>query len=118
LSFVSCGARACSREHALDRLADDLGRAPLELLAQRPRLQAAGIAGVAVDHLLVELLPGDVDLLRVHDDHEVARVDVRRVLRLALAAQGVGDLRREPAQGLPSASTTYQSRWISPGLAV
>jgi hypothetical protein len=42
-----------------------------------------------------------VDLLGVDDDDEVAGVDMRRVLRLALAAQGVGDAGRQPAQGLP-----------------
>ena len=40
------------------------------------------------------------DLLRVDDDDEVAGVDVRRVLRLVLAAQRVGDVRRETAEGL------------------
>src|SRR4051812_4388686 len=89
------------RQHALDGFANDLGRPAIELLAHRPRLQAAREARVPVDHLLVELLAGEVDLLRVDDDHEVTRVDVRRVLRLLLPAQGVGDLRREPAQGLP-----------------
>ena len=55
---------------------------------------------MAVVHLVVELVPRHRDLLRVDDDDEVARVDVRRVLRLALAAQHVGDLRREPPQDL------------------
>ena len=55
---------------------------------------------MAVVHLLVELVPGDLDLLRVDDHDEVTGVDVRRVLRLPLAAQGVGDARRKPAQGL------------------
>src|SRR5689334_24209045 len=35
-----------AREHAPDGLADDLCRAPLELLAKRAAAQAAGIAGV------------------------------------------------------------------------
>ena len=52
-------------------------------------------------HLLVELVPGDVDLLGVDDDDEVAGVDVRGVLGLALAAQRVGDLRRKTPEGLP-----------------
>jgi hypothetical protein len=55
---------------------------------------------VAVVHLLLALLPGHRDLLGVDDDDEVARVDVRRVRRLALAAQGVGDLGREAPEGL------------------
>src|SRR5205814_3420658 len=42
----------------------------------------------------------DGDLLRVDDDDEVAGVDVVRELRLALAAQTLGDLGRETAQGL------------------
>ena len=63
-------------------------------------LQPSGIAGVAVVELVVELVAGDRDLLRVDDDDEVAGVDVRRELRLALAAQPVGDLGREPAEGL------------------
>src|SRR3954462_2349218 len=62
------------RQHALDGLADDLGRTAVELFPHRPRLEATGKAGVAVDHLLVELLTGEVDLLRVDDDHEVTRV--------------------------------------------
>src|SRR5262245_65255988 len=43
-------------QHPLNRLADDLGGAPLELLAQRPLPDPARIAGVAVVDLLVELL--------------------------------------------------------------
>src|SRR5436309_965525 len=89
------------REHPLDRDAKDFGRAPVELLAERAALQPARITGVAVVPLLVELVPRDVDLLRVHDDDEVARVGMRRELRLALAAERVGDLGRETAQGLP-----------------
>src|SRR5207237_7810556 len=81
--------------------ADDLGGAPVELLAQRAALEPAGIAGMPVVLLLVELVAGDLDLLGVHDDDEVAGVHVRRVLRLPLPAQCVGDLGREAAQGLP-----------------
>src|SRR5438046_8444269 len=50
---------------------------------------------VLVVHLLLELLARDRDLLGVHDDDEVARVDVRRVDRLRLAPQALGDLGRE-----------------------
>src|SRR5205085_11838285 len=89
------------REHPLHSGAEHLGRAPVELLAQRPALEPARITGVAVVPLLVELVARDVNLLRVHHDNEVAGVDMRRELRLALAAERVGDLRRETAQGLP-----------------
>src|SRR5579862_1087309 len=87
-------------EHPLDRDADHLGRAPVELLAERAAAQAAGIARVAVVPLLVELVSRHLDLLGVHDDHEVAGVDVRRVLRLPLAAERVRDLGRETAERL------------------
>src|SRR3954468_6748477 len=87
-------------EHPLHGDAEHFGRPALELLAKRPAAQAARIAGVAVVPLLVELVAGDVDLLGVHDDHEVACVDVRRELRLPLAPECVGDLGREPAERL------------------
>jgi hypothetical protein len=70
---------------------------------------------VAVVELGGALVASDSNLLGVDDDDEIAGVDVRRVGRFALAAQGVGDLRREPTECLPS--TTYQSRWRSVGLA-
>ena len=55
---------------------------------------------MAVIELLVELVAGDVDLLRVDHDDEVTGVDVRRVLRLVLAAQRVRDRRSEAPEGL------------------
>ena len=101
LQLLDLGAReAVAGEHPLDGLAQHLGRPALELVAQRPALEPARVARVAVVHLRVELVAGDVDLLRVHDDDEVAGVDVRRVLRLALAAQRVGDLRSQTPQRL------------------
>src|SRR5919198_4511486 len=92
---------AVAGKHPLDRLADHLGRPALQLIAKWPALEAAGIAGMAVVELVVELVAGDMDLFGVNDDDEVARIDVRRVLRLRLAAQRVGDLGRQAAQGLP-----------------
>jgi hypothetical protein len=56
---------AIAREHALDRLADDLGRPTLELRPERPRAETAGKAGMAVVELLVELLARNPDLLGV-----------------------------------------------------
>src|SRR5438046_1443370 len=88
------------REHAADGDSQDFLRAALELLAQRATTDSTGVAGVPVVTLLVELVARDVDLLCVDDDDEVAGVDVRRVGRLALAAQGVGDAGREPPEGL------------------
>src|SRR5882724_346806 len=91
---------AVPREHALDRLADHFGRPALELVTQRPAPQATRIAGMAVVELVVQLVAGDGDLLRVDDDDEVAGVDVRCVLRLRLAAQRVCDLGRQATKGL------------------
>src|SRR5207237_9087678 len=65
-----------------------------------PAPQAARIAGMTVIELVVELVAGDGDLLGVDDHDEVAGVDVRRVLRLRLAAQRVGDLGRQATEGL------------------
>src|SRR5436190_5785824 len=72
------------REHPPNGLADHfLGAAP-ELFPERSASEPAWVAGMAVVPLLVELVPGDLHLLGIHDDDEVAGVDVRRVLRLAL----------------------------------
>src|SRR6266550_8176094 len=93
-------AEPVPRQHPAHRLAEHLRRQPVELLAQRALAKPAGIAGVAVIHLVVELVSRHRDLLRADDDDEVARVDVVCELRLALAAQAIGDLRRKAAQGL------------------
>src|SRR3954463_15475661 len=87
-------------EHALHCLAQDLLRATVELLAQRAAAQPAGITGMAVVALLVELVPSDLDLLRVDDDDEIAGVDVRRVRSLAFAAERVGNAGRQATERL------------------
>jgi hypothetical protein len=51
-------------------------------------------------YFLLGLVARDDHLLRVHYDHEVAHVDVRRVLRLVLPPQDLCDLRRQPPEGL------------------
>src|SRR5438067_1137335 len=67
-------SEAVLREHPLDRRADDLLRAPVELLAQRPAPPAPGIARVPVVALLVELVTGHLDLLGVAVDQEFGGV--------------------------------------------
>src|SRR4029078_10494362 len=91
-----CTTKPVARKHALDRFAQHFGRPALELLAQRTAPEPTGVTRMAVVHLLVKLVAGDLDLLRVDDDDEIAGVDVRGVFRLALAAQRLGDARREP----------------------
>src|SRR5262249_50874757 len=85
------------REHSLDGHPNDLRGPTVELLPERSASQTARVVRVPEVALLVELVPGDLDLLRIHDDHEVARVDVRRELRLPLSAKRVGDPGRQPA---------------------
>src|SRR5919204_3150540 len=89
------------REHAFDGGAEDLFGPAVELFPQRSAAQSTRIARVTVVALLVELVPGHADLLGVHDDDEIAGVDVRGVRRLSLPAQNVGDAGREPAERLP-----------------
>ena len=52
-------------------------------------------------HLLLRLPTRDDHLLGVHHDHEVARVDVRRILGLVLAAQDPCYLRRQTSERPP-----------------
>src|SRR2546426_6848048 len=89
------------REHALHGGTQNLFGPAVELLSQSSAAETSGIPGVPVVALLVELVAGHVDLLGVHDDHEVAGVHVRGVLGLTLAAQLVRDAGREPAERLP-----------------
>ena len=50
-------------------------------------MDAAGVAGVPVEALVLKLVAAQGDLLGVHNDHEVARVHVWREDRLVLPAQ-------------------------------
>ena len=100
------------REHPLDRLAYDLGRTSVELLAEGALLDPTRVARVAVVDLRVELRRHR-DLLRVDDDHEVTRVDMRCVDGLALASERVRDTVAKRPRVCPSASTRNHSRWIS-----
>jgi hypothetical protein len=55
---------------------------------------------VAVVELVLGLVAGDLDLVDVGDDDEVAGVDVRSLAGFVLAAQPQRDLRGEPSQHL------------------
>jgi hypothetical protein len=89
-------AERAARDHALHRLLEHtLGETALEHLARSRLLQPAGVAGVLVIDLLVELAAGEADLVGVDHDDMVAAIDVRREARLVLAAQDVGDDRRD-----------------------
>ncbi len=88
------------RQHALHGDLDHpLGMLAQELL-ERDRLDAADVAGVMVVDLVGELAAGDVDLPGIEHDDVVAHVHMRAVAWLVLALEAVGDLGREPSQGL------------------
>src|SRR5258705_12213870 len=88
------------RQHAFHRVLDRAFRLRREQLAEGDRLQVADVAGVMVVELVGELRAGDSDLFRVDDDQVVARIDVRRVHGLVLAAQAMSELRRETPERL------------------
>src|SRR4029450_6116849 len=104
------------REHPLHRRAQDFFGPALKLLAKRAAAEAAGIPRVPVVALLVELVTGDLNLLGIHDDDEVAGVDMRGVLRLARATERVGDARREPAERLALGVADVPLRRELPGV--
>src|SRR5258708_20957544 len=70
------------REHPLDGRADDLGRAPVELLAQRAALEPARIAGVAVLMPLVEVFSRDLVFFPLFGDSQNPPVPPRASPRL------------------------------------
>jgi hypothetical protein len=55
---------------------------------------------MTVVDLVVGLVAGDAELVRIDDDDEVTRIDVRRVDGFVLAAQAEGDFTGHPAQDL------------------
>src|SRR6185295_12170708 len=73
-------AERTARDHALDSLLDNaLGEPALEDLSCRDLLEAAGIAGVLVIELLLELAAGKADFVGIDDDDMIAAIDVRSV---------------------------------------
>ncbi len=72
----------------------------LEQLAERNALQVPDIAGVLVVELVGELGAGDPHGARIDDDDVIAKVLMRRIIRLVLALQAMRDLRGQAAQGL------------------
>ena len=94
-------AQARLREHSADRPFHDpfRVRAPEHFLGGGG-LEAAHVPGVAVVYFPRHLLPGELHLVGVHHDDEIAHVGVGRERRLVLAAQDVGDFRGHPAEHL------------------
>src|SRR4051812_26960967 len=86
------------REHPPPDLLDGPPWVLLQQLAEGRGRQTARVAGVPVGHLLGRLVPGERHLARVHDDDEVAAVDVRGERGLVLAAQQGRDLHGEASE--------------------
>src|SRR5262245_10579207 len=85
-------AERSARNHALHRLLDQaFWVLAAENLPEGALLDAAGKAGVVAEDLVGQLVAGHLHLGGVDDDDVVAAVHVRRVGRLVLAAQAVGD---------------------------
>src|SRR5258708_38220500 len=71
----------------------------LQELAQRNALQVADVAGVLVVKLVGELRARNADFTGVDDDDVIAKVLMRRIIRLVLAFQSTRDFRGQAAQG-------------------
>src|SRR6185437_1615869 len=88
------------RQHPLDGELDrPLGVLGQQLL-QRDRLDAADVAGVVEVDLVGQLAAGDVDLAGIDHNDVIAHVHVRAVGSLVLALEAMGNLGREPSEGL------------------
>src|SRR4029077_5116381 len=84
-------------QHSLDSELHYSLRLGFQQLPDCPLRQATRVARVPVPEL-VALGPRQRHLLRVDDHDEVARVDMRRELRLVLSAQQRGGVRGQPAE--------------------
>ena len=71
----------------------------LQQLAERDALQVADVAGVLVIELVGELGARDAYGAGIDHDDVIAKVLMRRIIRLVLALQAMRDLRGQAAQG-------------------
>src|SRR5438132_10402845 len=69
-------AETVVRKHAPHRATHDLFRTTLQQTLQRLDTKPSGIPRVPRVRLLAELVAGDADLRRVHDDDRVAHVQM------------------------------------------
>src|SRR5687768_5245786 len=65
-----------------------------------PRLQSTRITSVPAVQLVLFLVAGEDDLLRVHDDHVIAGVEKWGVGGFVLTSDDSGDLGGQPAENL------------------
>src|SRR5262249_25169456 len=93
-------AEGGARQHAADGVLDQPGRLSLHGLLRGELHVPARIHGVVDVLLVLPLLAGEPDLVRVDHHHEVAAVGVRGERRLVLSAQHAGDGGRGAPQHL------------------
>src|SRR5690606_21789528 len=95
-------AKRAAWDHALNGLLENaLRKAAFQNLVRALFLDAAGITRVAIIDLVGHLLAGEADLLGVDDDDIVTAIDMRGEARLVLAAQDIGDERRDATNHQP-----------------
>lgn len=87
-------------QHTLDRQLDNTLRVRLLELVKIGCLEITDVASVALVQLVLALVAGHLDLVRIDDDDIVPGVNVRGVGRLVLATQATGDFGRHVTQGL------------------
>ncbi len=87
-------------QHALDRQLNNPLRMGLLQLFEVGGLQVADVAGVVLIQLVLALVAGDLDLVRVDHDNVITGIHMRGVGGLVLAAQSTSDLGCDITQGL------------------
>ncbi len=97
--LIHATAQRAFRQHALHGELNRALRMLLQELAQRNALQVADVAGVLVVKLVGELRARNADFTGVDDDDVIAKVLMRRIIRLVLAFQSTRDFRGQAAQG-------------------
>lgn len=85
-------AQRVLRQHALDGMLENALGVLRHGLGEGLGLESAGETAVAIVSLLRRLGAGHADLVSIDDDDEIARVDMRGVLRLVLAFEDLGGL--------------------------
>src|SRR5450756_2337984 len=104
--------------HPLHRATDGLFGTTSQQVPERLLFVPLRVAAVPGVDLRIQLVAADGDLAGIEHDHVIAAVQVGAVGRLVFAHEGAGDPRREPAERLVLASTTYQRRSISASRSV
>ena len=85
--FEEHAAESVVRKHAFDGALERLGRMAGKQFFKRIVLEVADKTGIVVVHFLLLFSAGNGNFVRIDDDDVIARVLVRRILRLVFAAR-------------------------------